>query len=81
MYQGKNTENIEIDPSLQNLLTAQKYVSNYIFKSGISNDPHGSIHIYIDNQYAVTQLFALVKINYNLRAVGTCRANRKVFEN
>ena len=34
----------------------------------------------MDNRYAAPQLFALMLTNYNIRAVGTCRANRVGFE-
>ena len=62
------------------LTTTEKYVADYIIKSGISNYPHGSIHLYMDNPYADPQLFSLMERYYNLRAVGKCRSNRKVFD-
>ena len=34
----------------------------------------------MDNQYTDPQLFALMKSNYNLISVVTCRANRKEFD-
>ena len=80
MYQGKNTENIKIHPSLHNLTTTQKYVANTIIKSGIENYTHGSRNIFIDNRYVSPQFFTLMESNYNLRLVGTCIANRKLFD-
>ena len=58
----------------------QKYDANDITKSGITNDPHGSRHLYMDNKYAALQLFALMVCNYNMILMGKGRANRKVFE-
>ena len=60
MYQGKNTENIDIHPPLHNLPNTQKSIANAIINSGISNDPLVSRHIYIDNLYAAPQLFSLM---------------------
>ena len=80
VYQGNNTENIDIHPSLRNLPTTQKSIANAIIKSVIANYPHGYRHIFLDNRYSAPQLFTLVERNYNLRAVETCRANRKVFD-
>ena len=34
----------------------------------------------MDNWYSAPQLFSLIWIKYNLRGMGTCRANRKVFD-
>ena len=34
----------------------------------------------MNNQYAAPQKYALMEINYNMSAVGTCRANRKGFD-
>ena len=75
--QGKNTSNTDIHISLNNLPTTQKDVANDIIKSGIENYPHGYRHIYMGNQYDSIQLCALMKINYDLRAVGTFISNRK----
>ena len=80
VYQGKNKANIDIDPTLHNLPTTQKAVANAIVKSGIANDINGSRHIFMDNRYAAPQLFALMQTNYNVRGVGTCKANRKGFD-
>ena len=49
VYQGKNTANININTSLQNLPTIQKYFSNAIINSGISNDPSGYSNLYMYN--------------------------------
>ena len=35
--------------------------------------------MYMDNRYIASQLFALMETNYNLRGVGMCKENRKVF--
>ena len=80
MYQGNNTANIDIQPSLHNLTTTQKAVNNAVIKSGIANHPRGSRHLSIENRYAAQQIFALMEINYNMREVRTCRSNRKVFD-
>ena len=80
VYQGKNKANIDIHPSVRNLPTTQKAVANAIIKSGISNDSDGSRHIFMDNRYAAPQLLALMMTNYNVRAVGTCKANRIGFD-
>ena len=37
-------------------------------------------HIYMDIQYADPKLFSMMESNYNLRAVVTCRDNRKLFD-
>ena len=79
VYQGKNKANIDIDPSVANLPTTQKAVANAILKSDIANDPHGCRFLYMDNRYAAPQLFAMMATNWNVRAVGTCKANRKGF--
>ena len=76
VYQGKNKANIDISPTLHKLPTTQKAVANAIVKSQISNDKDGSRHIYMDNRYAAPQLFAIMVTNYNVRGVGTCKANR-----
>ena len=80
VYQGKNKANIDIHKSVRKLPTTQKAVANAILKSGIANDPDGSRHIFMDNRYAAPQLLALMMTNYNIRAVGTCKANRIGFE-
>ena len=80
MCQGNNTASIDICPSVHNLPATHKYVSNAIINSGIVNNSHGYRHLYIDNRYAVPQLFVLIESKYNMIAVGTCRANRKVFD-
>ena len=49
VFQGKNTENIYIHPSLHNLLTTQKAVADDLIKSVITNNPHGSRHLYMEN--------------------------------
>ena len=77
VYQGKNQQNVDIDSSVRKLPTTQKAVANAIIRSNIANDPHGCRHIFMDNRYAAPQLFALLKTNYNIRGVGTCKANRK----
>ena len=80
MFQGNNTANIDIHPSVHNLPTTQKDFANDRIKSGIANDPSGSRHIYMDNQCAAWQLFSLMERNYNMRDVGICRANIKGFD-
>jgi hypothetical protein len=80
VYQGKNRANIDIDTTLHNLPTTQKAVANAIVKSGIANDPDGARYIFMDNRYAAPQLFGLMQTNYNIKGVGTCKANRKGFE-
>ena len=80
VYQGKNKANIDIHPSVKHLPTTQKAVANSILKSGIDNDEHGCRYLFMDNRYAAPQLFALMLTNYNIRAVGTCKANRTGFE-
>ena len=35
----------------------------------------GRRHMYMDNRYAAPQLFTLMLTNYNIRVVGTCKAN------
>ena len=80
VYQGKNKANVDIHPSVRSLPTTQKAVANSILKSGINNDKDGCRYLYMDNRYAAPQLFALMLTNYNIRAVGTCKANRKGFE-
>ena len=79
VYQGKNKSNIDIDNSLLHFPTTQKAVANAIVKSGIANDPNGCRYIFMDNRYACPQLFAILHASYNIRAVGTCKANRKGF--
>ena len=79
VYQGKNKSNIDIDHSLLKMPTTQKAVANAIVKSGIANDPDGCQHLFMDNRYASPQLFATMETNYNIRGVGTVKANRKGF--
>ena len=80
MYHGKNTENIDIHPSLHNLPTTQKAFENAIIKSVIENDPRGYRHIYVNNRYASLQQFPIMGSNYNLREVGTRISNRKGYD-
>ena len=80
VYQGKNTANIDIHPSVRRLPTTQKAVANAILKSKINNDKDGCRYLFMDNRYAAPQLFALMLTNYNIRGVGTCKANRLGFE-
>ena len=80
VYQGKNKANIDIDSTLRKLPTTQKAVANAIVKTKIANDKDGSRHIYMDNRYASPQLLALMLTNYNVRGVGTCKANRIGFD-
>ena len=80
VYQGKNKANIDIHKSIRKLPITQKAVTNAILKSGIAKDLDGCRYIFMDNCYAAAQLLALVMTNYNIRAVGTCKANRIGFE-
>ena len=80
VYQGANQANIDIHPNIKHLPTTQKAVANAILKSGIDNDKDGCRYLFMDNRYAAPQLFALMLTNYNIRAVGTCKANRVGFE-
>ena len=80
VYQGKNKANIDIHPSVRHLPTTQKAVANAILKSQIGNDVDGCRYLFMDNRYAAPQLLALMLTNYNIRAVGTCKANRKGFD-
>ena len=54
-------------------------MANAILKSGIDNDKDGCRYLFMDNRYAAPQLLALMLTNYNIRAVGTCKANRVEF--
>ena len=67
VWQGNNTERIEIHPSIHNLPTTNKAVSDAIIKSKIENYSHGYRHLYMENIYAAPQLFSLVDSNYILR--------------
>ena len=80
VYQGKNKANIDIHPSVKHLPTTQKAVANAILKSQIDNDKDGCRYLFMDNRYAAPQLLALILTNYNIRAVGTCKANRVGFD-
>ena len=75
VYQGANQANIDIHPSIKHLPTTQKAVANAILKSGIDNDKDGCRYLFMDNRYAAPQLLALRLTNYNIRTVGTCKAN------
>ena len=79
VYQGRNTSNIDIHPYATCLPTTQKAVANAILKSGIDNDTNGCRYLMMDNRYTPPQLFALMLTNWNIRGVGTCRANRRGF--
>ena len=79
VYQGKNKANVDIDSVLKSLPTTQKAVANAIVQSGNANNTDGSRHIFMDNRYACPQLLALMLTNYNVRGVGTCKANWKGF--
>ena len=80
VYQGKNKANFDIRPSVRHLPTTQKAVANAILKSQIANDLDGCWYLFMDNRYTAPQLLALMLTNYNIRAVGNCKANRKGFE-
>ena len=80
VYQGANQANIDIHPSIKHLPMTQKAVANAILKSGIDNDKDGCRYLFMDNRYAAPQLLALMLTNYNIRAVGTYKANRVGFE-
>ena len=79
VYQGKNKANIDIAPMVATLPTTQKAVANAIIKSRIDNDVDGCRYIFMDNRYAAPQLLALMSKEWNIRGVGTCKANRKGF--
>ena len=57
VYEGENIANIDIQPLLKKLSIKNNYDANDIIKSGIMNNPHGSRHLYMENQYSVPQLF------------------------
>ena len=78
--QGKNTSNIDTHPSLYNLPTKHIYISDAIIKSGIENNPHGSIHLYMDNRYADPQLFSLMDSDFNMNVVAKFISKRKLFD-
>ena len=80
VYQGKNKANIDINQTLHKLPTTQKAVANAILKSRIANDVNGCRRIFMDNRYCAPQLLALMLTNYNIRGVGTCKANRIGFD-
>ena len=80
VYQGANDRNVDVMPSVKNLPTTQKAVANAILQSGIDNDVDGCRHIYMDNRYAAPQLLALMISSWNIRGVGTCKANRLGFD-
>ena len=80
VYQGKNKANIDIDSVVMHLPTTQKAVANAIVKSGIANCVDGCRYMFLDNRYACPQLLALMSTSFNVRGVGTCKANRKGFE-
>ena len=80
VYQGKNKNNIDIHEHAQVLPTTQKAVANALLKSGVANDPNGSRHIMMGNQYCAPQLLASMSTNWNCRGVGSCLANRKCFD-
>ena len=80
VYQGKNIANIDIHQLVKHLPTTQKAVANAILKSGINNDPNGCRYMFMDNRYASPQLFAMMVTEWNIRGVGTCKANRKGFD-
>ena len=64
---------------MKDLPTTQKAVANAILKSGINNDVDGCRYIFMDNRYAAPQLLAMMATAWNIRGVGTCKANRKGF--
>ena len=49
IYQGKNSNNIDVHKDARKLPTTQKAVANAILKSEIANDPNGSRHLLMDN--------------------------------
>ena len=67
-------------PSVKHLPTTQKAVANEILQSGIDYDVDGCRHIYMDTRYAAPQLLALMISSWNIRGVGTCKANRLGFD-
>eukprot|EP00957_Ditylum_brightwellii_P044955 3409988-Ditylum_brightwellii.AAC.1 len=67
--------NEKTDPTIRRLPTTQKAVANAILKSDIVNDPNGCWFLHMDNRYAAPQLFAIMATNWNICAIGTCKAN------
>ena len=54
-------------------------MANNILKLGINNDVDGCRCIFMNNRYDAPQLLTMMVITWNLRGVGTYKANRKVF--
>ena len=64
---------------MKNLPTTQKAVANDILRSGISNGVDGCCYIFMDNRYAAPQLLVMMVATWNIRGIGTYRANQKEF--
>ena len=77
---GTNKANINIHQTVRQLSITQKAVSNAIPKSVKANYSHECFLLFMNNWYPTPQLFALMILNFNIRVVVTCKANRKGFD-
>ena len=62
------------------LPTTQKVVVNSIIQRGIDHDPKGYRIVWMDNRYACPELCVYLREQCNILSAGTCRKNRKGWE-
>eukprot|EP00957_Ditylum_brightwellii_P038871 2937821-Ditylum_brightwellii.AAC.1 len=71
--------NIDIHPDAINSPATQKKVGNIILQSDTANDLNVMWYIFFDKRYAAPQLLGIMRMEWDLLAAATCRANRKGF--
>ena len=69
MFEGKSKANIDINPSVKHLNTAQKLVANSILKLDMDDCINSCRHLFMDNKNVAPQIFALIITNYNTRGI------------
>lgn len=80
VYQGKNKENVEIDPRAVELPTTQKAVLNAVYKRKLDNEyapSDGHRHISMDNRYVCPEVCLILRDRCGIYSTGTARKNRK----
>ena len=77
VYQGKNANNINIHPAIQDLPTTQKAVANSLHSTGLHEETQGMHCLSMDNRYQCPELAMICRDKYNCYSSGTTRQNRK----
>ena len=76
IYQGANESPIGVVNEHKGFPLTQRVVLDAVLKSRISKDELGYRTILLDNRYACPELLVNLLFRYEVRAAGTCRANR-----